>query len=394
MGIKANKSFFNVIKHHKDSLILIHQNIRGLGSKNDELLCSIVSNNINPHLICLSEHHLSDQKLPFINMQNYVLGTSYARSIHHGGGVCIYIRSDLKFTAINLTQYCDEMNIEICAIKIMAGKTNIIVICIYRSPCGNFEYFVNKLDKVLKLLYKPKNEFIICGDFNVNFLEESGRKVQLALMLKSYNTFQTIQFPTRITETTSSVIDNIFIDNARINSFEVISISNGLSDHEAQCLVMKNSFNLENQTTHGITTRLVNEDTIAEFLYKLSNEKWESIYELNDVNEIFNFFLHTYLIVYESCFPKHNVSMKHKDNGWITVGIRTSCRRKENLYIISRNNNDYLFKSYYRCYCSILKRVIREAKRTYYNQLLSTTENKIKTIWKITDIETGKKKQY
>jgi hypothetical protein len=304
----------------------------------------------------------------------------------------VYIlRSDLKFTTINLTQYCDEMNIEICAIKITTGKTNIIVLCIYRSPCGNFQYFVNMLDRVLKFLCKPKNEFIICGDFIVNFLEECGRKMQLALLLQSYNTFHTVQFPTRITETTSFAIDNIFIDNARINTFEVMSISNGLSDHDAQCLVIKNSFNLEKQIAHGITAILVNKDSIAEFLYKLSNEKWESVYKLNDVNEIFKFFLHTYLLVYESCFPKHNESVRQKDNGWITVGIRTSCRRKENLYIISRNNNNYLFKSYNICYCSILKRVIREAKRTYYNQLLSSTENKIKTTWKIIDIETGKK---
>jgi hypothetical protein len=159
---------------------------------------------------------------------------------------------------------------------------------------------------VLKLLFKPKNKFIICGDFNVNFLEESRRKMQLALLLQSYNTFYTVQFPTRITENTSSAIDNIFTDRARINLFEVISISNGLSDHDAQCLVIKNIFNWENQIAHAIITRSVNKDSTAEFLYKLSNENWESIYELNDVNEMFNLFLHHYLLVYESCFPKHN----------------------------------------------------------------------------------------
>jgi hypothetical protein len=90
---------------------------------------------------------------------------------------------------------------------------------------------------------------------------------------------------------------------------------------------------LEKQTTHVVTTRLVNKDSIAEFLYKLSNENWESIYELYDINEMFNLFLHTYLHVYESCFPIQNVTVKHENNGWITVGIRTSCRSKKSLYI-------------------------------------------------------------
>jgi hypothetical protein len=51
MGIKSksNKLSFSKLNYTKDSLILIHQNIRGLGGKIDELMCSIVSDNINPH---------------------------------------------------------------------------------------------------------------------------------------------------------------------------------------------------------------------------------------------------------------------------------------------------------------------------------------------------------
>jgi hypothetical protein len=83
MGIKSksNKLSFNKFNYTKDSLILIHQNI----SKIDELKCSVVRNNINPHFICLSEHYMSDQKLSYSNFQNYVLGTKYARTIHQGG---------------------------------------------------------------------------------------------------------------------------------------------------------------------------------------------------------------------------------------------------------------------------------------------------------------------
>ena len=39
------------------------------------------------------------------------LGSSYAHSIHHDGRVCIYVRSDLNFITINLSQFCDEINI-------------------------------------------------------------------------------------------------------------------------------------------------------------------------------------------------------------------------------------------------------------------------------------------
>jgi hypothetical protein len=49
MGMKPNKEFTKDTVHVNDTLIVFHQNIRGLGSKSDELLCSIGSTNINPH---------------------------------------------------------------------------------------------------------------------------------------------------------------------------------------------------------------------------------------------------------------------------------------------------------------------------------------------------------
>jgi endonuclease/exonuclease/phosphatase family metal-dependent hydrolase len=116
------------------------------------------------------------------------------------------------------------------------------------------------LDKVLKFLHKPKSELLICGDFNVNFLEENGHKRQLVLLLQSYNTFHTVRFPTRITETSSSAIDNIFSDHTRINSYNIISISNGLSDHDAQCLVINNFFTKKSQSLPAITACIVNKE--------------------------------------------------------------------------------------------------------------------------------------
>jgi hypothetical protein len=48
----------------------------------------MVTRNISPHLICLSEHYMTDLKLSYCNLPNYVLGTSYARTTNQGGGVC------------------------------------------------------------------------------------------------------------------------------------------------------------------------------------------------------------------------------------------------------------------------------------------------------------------
>jgi hypothetical protein len=46
-----------------NTINIFHQNIRGLRSKHDELLHSFEIDNINPHILCLSEHHMVEQEL-------------------------------------------------------------------------------------------------------------------------------------------------------------------------------------------------------------------------------------------------------------------------------------------------------------------------------------------
>jgi hypothetical protein len=306
---------------------------------------------------------------------------------HHGGGVCIYVRSDLNFTTINVTQFCDEMNIEICAIKITARNTNIIVLCVYSSPSGNFDHFVNTLDTALKSLYKSKIEFILCGDFNVNFLGDSGCKLQLALFMQSYNIFHTVEFPTGVGKNTSTAIDNIIIDRARINSFKVTSISNGLSDHDAQCLVLLNNLNSIALPYHKI--RVINKETINYFIETIKKETLGNIYTVDHTNDIFNVFLNIFLIHFESCFPIQYVTKKQRDNNWITPGIRISCKRKRSLYVLSKASNNLNIKSYYLLYSKILREVIRKAKLMYYNNIISQSDNKSKTSWRILRNEKG-----
>jgi hypothetical protein len=79
---------------------------------------------------------------------------------------------------IDLSHYCFEKFIEVCAAQINVSNHRIML-CIYRSPSGNFGEFAVQLDLILKYLHKPKVEFLICGDFNENFLIVSSSAQQL-----------------------------------------------------------------------------------------------------------------------------------------------------------------------------------------------------------------------
>jgi hypothetical protein len=78
-------------------------------------------------------------------------------------------------------------------------------------------------------------------------------------------------------------------------------------------------------------------------------------------------------------------------NTSITKGIRTSCHHKKILYLESRNSDNPTASKFYKDYCKILNRVIKEAKRLHYKKLISHSKNRTKQIWEVINLETRRK---
>ena len=105
-------------------------------------------------------------------------------------------------------------------------------------PTGDFNQFIKKnLIDTLKHLYKSKTEFLIRGDINTYYLKETNRTKQLASLL-TYNLLHTVNFATIIQNNLSTDIDNIFVDNSRLNFSSISATINGLSDNNAQILTI------------------------------------------------------------------------------------------------------------------------------------------------------------
>jgi exonuclease III len=112
---------------------------------------------------------------------------------------------------VSVANYCEEKDVEACVIKLSSTSIMMIILAIYRSPTGNFSNFLQKFDIILNKLYNNKVEFIICGDVNINYLENSDRRQQLDALLNTYNLIGTVSFPTRIVNNSRTAIDNIYI---------------------------------------------------------------------------------------------------------------------------------------------------------------------------------------
>jgi hypothetical protein len=91
---------------------------------------------------------------------------------------------------------------------------------------------------MLMSLYRPKTEYVICGDVNTDYLPDSYRKQNLSQLLGTYNILHTANFLTRFQNNYSSATDNIFVNNSQLHPCNILPLHNGSSDHEAQCLIL------------------------------------------------------------------------------------------------------------------------------------------------------------
>ena len=69
---------------------------------------------------------------------------------------------------------------------------------------------------------------------------------------------------------------------------------------------------------------------------------------------------------------RHNIN----HNKWITTGIRKSCNRKRELFLLRRDSNDINLKIYFKQYCEILTNVILAAKKLHYCRIIANSNNK------------------
>ena len=123
-------------------------------------------------------------------------------------------------------------------IEISRAKSKKLFIC-YSAPNNPLENFLNRLSNIILKLPKY-SEYILLGDFNIDFSQKnrSPSKQLLLNFARQFHLDQLITKPTRITETSKTMIDLIFVANSqRIVRSDVIPCS--LSDHSLVFCVFK-----------------------------------------------------------------------------------------------------------------------------------------------------------
>ena len=90
----------------------------------------------------------------------------------------------------------------------------------------------------MQKLYNNKYNIVICGNVNVNYLIDNNKRSQLDAVLYSYNLVGIVEFPSRCGLISQIAVNNVFIDTSTIGKYDLYPVINGLSDHDAELLIL------------------------------------------------------------------------------------------------------------------------------------------------------------
>ena len=367
------------------SFSVLHHNIRSLAANFDDLTLLLSDLKHDFNIIGLSETKIMIDKPPLTNISMPGYQFASQPSKHNAGGVGFYIKDNIEFHfRDDLSSTTEEY--ECLWIEVHSKSRNLLCSVNYRHPHSNLDSFSDYLSGAIDKISKENKYCILMGDININLLnfESHTATEDLINSLGTYCFQPHILKPTRITDHSATLIDNIFF-----NSIEHHTISGNLlcdlTDHLPNFLIINKFSCVSNKI--DIYRRDYSRFNESELITEVQSINWEDVLpsDVNNVNDIFDTFHSTISEVIERHVPLKKLSRREirlQAKPWITKGLRTSIAIKNKLYKLylkSKGNYYFLKFKYYR---NKLKHLLLISKKSYYNDFFTYNQANIKETWR------------
>lgn len=366
----------------ENNTCLIHININGLLNKTFKLETTL-QNFPYCKFLCITEHHLVSSDYKSFIMNNFKIASIFSRNSSWGGS--LILTKNIDFTRRTDIELCSQSgHIECSAIDTKFNMEFVTVLCVYRPPSGNFSIFTTQLKKIIALCNKQKKKVILTGDFNINLMENCNKSMEFLEILSLNNLTPLISEPTRITENSSTLIDNIIVSNNLLYLVVKSYVEDlYLSDHRAVLIDLIH--NNMDKIPKKKYCRSYSNKNIAKFNEILKHEKWDKIINLecDDINVLFNEFHDKYIAHFNDCFPVKlkKIPKKQLNHDWKTTGLKISQKKLRLLPKLKNVDPKTYSKEYVKRYHKIYHSLVKLSKSIVNSNKINTAENKSKAMW-------------
>ena len=231
----------NKISVCNSDLVIVQLNIRGLYSKQQKLKELLMDNfkGKNPDIILLCETWQSKNS-PVPEIEGYSIVQKH-REHQKGGQVAILISENLKYRSRPDLE-CKTNILEHCVVEIKLASENVLCSSCYHTPNTDADLFLAKYALLLNNLKETNSKIVMGMDHNLDLLKYSKHRptCDFVCLNENVNLVPSITRPTRITSSSATLIDNIFVNSDFVRSLKSQILINDISDHLPICTVIEN----------------------------------------------------------------------------------------------------------------------------------------------------------
>ena len=234
----------------------------------------------------------------------------------------------------------------------------------------------------------------LCGDYNIDLLKiDSNEKFSTFYEnTTSVGFVPKITLPTRICETTSTLIDNIYtnvIDKSHTSGILITPIS----DHQMYFCTMNENFDRSKNAQKYVEVEFCNQENMDKFKNEVANADLYNKLDLNintDPNYNYEIFSKHLQAAKSKHIPKKIKKFnkrKHKKEKWMTNELLIKIVEKNKLYVkwkttpINLEKYEEIKKQFKECEKNVIK-LIKEAKQQYFDRIFTAYRTDFKKTWR------------
>ena len=199
-----------------------------------------------------------------------------------------------------------------------------------------------------------------------------------------------INKPTRVTTSSATLIDNIFISQSLEGHYSSYVLTDDLSDHYPSVTTISDINQSKINKTH--TGRNLNKKAVESILDDLKCTDWhEKLQHLSTENsfQVFHSIITQSIDLHA---PVKEISTNSRRNHlpWITKGIKNSINKQKKMYKNSLKTKDSADLLLYKHYQNSLNRIKRASKLLHYQNECNKHRTNTKRLWQIINKLSGK----
>ena len=272
---------------------------------------------------------------------------------------------------------------------ILRNGDRCLVSSMYRPPNSDTQTFLASYNSLVCAMKKENPKGIIIGlDHNLDFLKADKHQATSDFIQSNldFGLIPTVTRPTRITNSSATLIDNIIVSQNLCGAYTSNILINDTSDHLPTVCVLNSLITVKREPI-VIKSRDTRVRNLLALKKQINDYNWSLL--MMDPSPSQNMELSKMI---DCCTPYREHKVKRKDirkEPWLTASVKISIDRNKKLY--SKMLKGECTRQNYSDYNNVLRKTIRYAKVQFYTNICHEYKTQTKKLWKVINEIAGKK---